>query len=371
MSLIKKILIVIVLILFIYIILRLLKSRALLQREIVSENFSLSGTADKTEIDKLISKNHVKLQSSSNAKLPLKEYCIKASYNTALTGNYVNLDMIKYVIGRGCRFLDFEVFYVGKTKTDDKGNAVTIYTAEVAYSTDNTFTTINSENSILLEKVLTTIITNAFSQSCTNRDDPMFINLRIKSNKKDAYKAIATALDSTIKPKLYTDSKTENDEIIAKQVTKLTPLSDIMGKIILCVDKTIDRNYRTYTPCDDNNKTCYDLINYINMETGGEDLNLLRYSEVMEQCITPININNDNITTDVKTIKYVIPNTKNDNSQNPNISDFVLKYSSQIPAFRFYKNDDQLNKYEEFFDDNGSAFVSLAVAIPYFKRLLD
>jgi hypothetical protein len=112
------------------------------------------------------------------------------------------------------------------------------------------------------------------------------------------------------------------------------------------------------------------LTNFINIETGSEDLNLLKYSEVMDQCVIPIDIKDDNITTNVKTMKYVVPNTKNDNSFNPVISDFILKYSSQIPAYRFYKNDRHLRRYEEFFDEQTSAFVPLAIAIAHFKKIM-
>ena len=44
-------------------------------------------------LDKLIKVGHLK---------PLREYCIKSSYNTALSGNYTSTDTIKYVRGRGC-----------------------------------------------------------------------------------------------------------------------------------------------------------------------------------------------------------------------------------------------------------------------------
>ena len=49
------------------------------------------------------------IQSMENkyAKLPIKDYCIKSSYNSATTGKTVNKKMIQYVLSRGCRFLDF------------------------------------------------------------------------------------------------------------------------------------------------------------------------------------------------------------------------------------------------------------------------
>jgi len=367
MNLIKKILLIIILVIFTYVLWRLLKKRVELQKEIAQEGFSIPflGNASDNELSNLKKTNSVLIQNSHNNSLPLKEYCIKASYNSSLTGNYINLDMISYVLSRGCRFLDLEIFYIGQTTTDMKNISTTKYTAQVAYSTDNTFTTINTENSILLDKVLTTIVTNAFSSPSPNVKDPLFINLRVKSNNNDVYKAIAASIDNTIKGKLYTDNKTN----VAIPVKNSTKLSDIMGKIVICIDKTIDRSYKNHATCKDVKGTCYDLTKFINMETGSEDLNLLRYSEVMEQCSIPIELNDDNKTTTVKTMKYVIPNTKNDNSYNPNINDFILKYSAQIPTYRFYKNDNQLRNYEDFFDENGTAFVPLAIAINYFKEL--
>ena len=159
-------------------------------------------------------------------------------------------------------------------------------------------------------------------------------------------------------------------EFKAKRVTKDTLLSELMNKVIICMDKTVVRNYKDYTACSSDSKKCYDLQKYINMESGSEDLNLLKYSEVMDQCVIPININDDNVTTTVKTLKYVTPNSKNDNSFNPVFSDFILKYSAQLPAYRFYITDKHIRRYEEFFDDNGSAFVPLAIAITYFKKLM-
>jgi hypothetical protein len=68
-------------------------------------------------------------------------------------------------------------------------------------------------------------------------------------------------------------------------------------------------------------------------------------------------------------MKYVVPNTKNDNSYNPIVKDFILSYSAQIPSYRFYINDRNLINYETFFDDNGGAFIPLAIAIPYFQKM--
>lgn len=371
MNVVKKVLIIIIILLVMYIVWRLLKNRIEIQKKIAKETFTLFGSAKDNEISNLKNTTSIAIENARITNLPLREYVMKTAYNSALTGNYVNTDMINYVLERGCRFLDFEVYYVGKTTTDKMGLSKTTYTAQVAYSIDNTFTTITTENSILLDEALTAVVTNAFSSPCPNTNDPVFINLRLKSNNKDIYKATATSIHNTIIDKLYVDTSEQvNNTFPAIPVTKDTILSDIMGKVILCMDKTIVRNYKDYTSCDGAKEGCYDLANFINIETGSEDLNLLKYSEVMDQCVIPIDIKDDNITTNVKTMKYVVPNTKNDNSFNPVISDFILKYSSQIPAYRFYKNDRHLRRYEEFFDEQKSAFVPLAIAIAHFKKIM-
>jgi len=365
MNLIKKVLIILIIALFIYIVVSLLMQRYKnINYRVEKENFSILNSSEQNEFESLKQSNNVLIQNSSKhySNLPLKEYCIKTSYNTALTGKYINLDMVKYLIRRGCRFLDFEVFYI-KTTSVVNNVDVTSHTLHVAYSKDNTFVTLNTENSILLEKVLTAVITSAFIGPCPNFNDPLFINLRIKSNNTDVYKAVASCVYSTIKDRLYTDNNG-----LAINVTKDTILSDIMGKIILCIDKTVVRDYKNYTSCVENDKTCHDLTKLTNMQTGSEDLNLIKYNDLVNQCSVPINILNDNIHTDIKTMKLVVPNPLGTYA-NPNIKDFVYRYSCQDIAYRFYVNDRELSLYEDFFDDNKSAFVPLAIAIPYFENL--
>ena len=56
--------------------------------------------------------NNIQSIKSKFTNMPLHEYCIKSSYNSACSGDYVSANMVKEVIKRGCRFLDFEVFYI-------------------------------------------------------------------------------------------------------------------------------------------------------------------------------------------------------------------------------------------------------------------
>jgi hypothetical protein len=358
----KKILITIIIIIFLYILWRLLIKRAGILKE---EHFTVIGSKNDNELSGL-KDNLINMQiqgiNTKYGDMPLREYCMKGSYNTAFTGNYINLDMIQYVVNRGCRFLDFEVFYIKENN---------LYIPKVGYTTDTTFTTLESENSILLDNILSSVVSSAFSPPCPNYQDPLFINLRIKSKNTDVYKAVAKSIDSTIRHKLYLDKSSSQTPYPAKKITNKTTLNNVMGKVIIVIDKTIIRDYRDYTTCDTNDDTCYDLKDYTNIESGSEEMNLMRYSDVMNQCIFPVNIKNDNLSTTIKTMKLTVPDLKNARTNNPVLSDFILSYGCQIVPYRFYKKDEQLENYEVFFNDNKTAFVPFAVAISYFQKKLD
>jgi hypothetical protein len=139
MEIYKKILILILIILFFYIGYRLLKKINCCNKNKFEGLENLNATNEDIELNKLKNSENVTIQSihETDTKLPLSQYVIKASYNSALTGKYVNSNMIKYVLSRGCRFLDFEIFLI-----DGK--------PQIAYTSDSKYKTIQSKNNILL-----------------------------------------------------------------------------------------------------------------------------------------------------------------------------------------------------------------------------
>ena len=74
------------------------------------EGFALFPTIN-SEKDKIENKlNSITIQNSiEDDSLPLKDYVYKASYNSAVSGDFVSNDMISLVLSRGCRFIDFEI----------------------------------------------------------------------------------------------------------------------------------------------------------------------------------------------------------------------------------------------------------------------
>jgi hypothetical protein len=354
MNIYKKIFIALIIIIFSYIIWRLISKRNQIIKNTEPFSFNIIPDPAISELNKLKDTTlKIKMKSlpSTYHSLPLMDFCIKGSYNSALTGKYINIDMLIYQLSRGCRFFDFEVFYIENPESR-------IFSPQVAYSTDNNFVTIESENSILLDNILSSLVSNAFStQNSPNNNDPIFINLRIKSNNNKIYKAVASSVDYSIKNNLYKG-----------KVTKNTPMKNLMNKVILCVDKTINYSYKNYTNCAKYDKSCYNLTKYINIESGSENMILNRYNNVLNQKNVSLMIKDNNLNTNIQSMKLVLPDTLPENAPNPEIEQFIMNYGCQIVPFKFYQKDENLYKYEDFFNDNNGGTIPLSVAIMYYKK---
>jgi hypothetical protein len=382
----KKFLIALIIIIFSYIFWRLLaKRKEILQttEPFTFDIFSDAATGELNSLKDSTLKNNIDNLPKAYYDLPLMEFCIKGSYNSAYTGNYMNVDMLKYQLSRGCRFFDFEVYYIQNKDSD-------IYSPQVGYSVDSKKITMDSTNTLLLDNVLSALVSSGFSsQNSPNFDDPLFINLRIKSNNIDVYKAVAKSIDYSIKDKLYRNPANveysykdgnsykykyvPNTSLPVGKVYRYTPIRELMRKVVLSVDKTIEYSYKDYTKCESNSKACYDLTNYINIESGSENMNLNRYINISNQPNTQLIIRDNNLNTNVKSLNLILPDVLPENASNPKINDFVLNYGFQIVPFKFYKPDDSFNnalyKYELFFNDNKGGIVPLSIATMYFKKL--
>jgi hypothetical protein len=154
-----------------------------------------------------------------------------------------------------------------------------------------------------------------------------------------------------------------------------TKLSQLMGKIIFIIDKTTAPEYMKYPQCNssDENVPCYNLDNYMNMESGGDNLRIYSYSRITNQAITPPEIRDDGITTDTIKYKMVIPDAGTSMKifgilRNPNFDTLVADYGVQIACYRFYENDTNLMNYEEAFSKHKSAFVPISKMIKYLEQ---
>ena len=314
------------------------------------ENFTVDDDAKK-EVDKVVSKYNQfnKMQSIKDkfTNMPIHEYCIKSSYNTARSGDYVSPQMIEAVLKRGCRFLDFEVFYI------KEGN---LYIPKVAVSSDKNYILLDTKNSISLDEVLTTVATNAFSQTSPNNNDPIFVNLRLKSRDSNIYQAVAKSIDANLKTVAYIGN-----------VTADTRLNEIMRKVVIVMDKTIQPEYRQYSKCGYGDTSCFNIVNYMNIESGSEYLNLYHYTDLLNHANNMVLLKDDNVRTTAKNMKMAVPD-RILNTTNPSYKEFVIKHGCQNVLYQFHIVDENLAAYEEFFNDMMGGIVPLSVVLPYFVK---
>jgi hypothetical protein len=233
---------------------------------------------------------------------------------------------------------------------------------QVAYTSDNkNFETIDTDNSVLLDTVLSKAISSAFAPPTPNLSDPLFIQLRVKSSNKEIYKEIAKSVDNTLKSKLYTGN-----------VTGDTKFSDLMGKIVIIMDKTIDARYNEMSHCSPEETNCYELAKYVNMESGSNYLYLQHYTSVLQQSPNrPIIMDSSSsmFSTTITTMSIVQPDVVNTTSKNPeSIETFILNQGSQIIPYRFYSNDKGLFNYEAVFNYWKGGIVPLALVIKGFEE---
>jgi hypothetical protein len=285
----------------------------------------------------------ISFRENESASPYLRDYCIKASSNSAYSGGFMNLDMIKYVIGRGCRFLDFEVYIKDAIPVVAYSNAI-VY--DPSY---NSFTSYDLPVSLV--GCLNTCMANAFSALAPNKEDPLFIQLRIKTNINDAFGSIAKVVDSVLKPKLYKG-----------EVTPTTYLAELMGKVVLIIDRTSTPGYKNYPTCSTEDKTCYNLKDYVNMESGSDYLRIYTDNSLRSQMTNPPDPG-------VYFMRIVTPNPPFlFGRSNPDAFHLIANYGAQLVAPDFYVNDSKLNEYENLFKTYKSAFVSIKTALEYIKN---
>lgn len=286
---------------------------------------------------------------TGNRQLPIQNYLIKSSYNTAIDGNdFVSKDAIRYVINRGCRFLDFEIM-----KRD--GQIV------VGKTTDRNYETTQTRNHIPLETALEAVMGYGFVLTAPNPSDPMFIHLRIKviEDDYDAYSDIAKSITQIVGDRLYKGTINPST----------TPLLSLQGKVILVVDNTYDPSFKTRSNCNATDK-CFELGNIMNIESGTKELcRKKRFVDIMDEPAFHGAFNQNGALTNRTGLVIGVPEFYNDNDSGaPSIYKLLSSHAVQIPCYRIHLKSPKLVEYDNFFNHHGSAFVPLENAIAYAKR---
>jgi len=267
----------------------------------------------------------------SQSKFKLRDYYIKSAYNAfnpdKFKNSNVSMDAFLYVIARGCRFIDFEVFSVD--------NEPVISSSSVnSYNYKETF------NHIPLSEAFEVLGSYVFSGAkCPNPGDPFIIHMRIMSRNITMYDNLA---------KIISQSKTVARNLLGPKYGREYQskdlgnenLLDFKGKIILMVDGT-NQVYR-------NTK----LFELINMSSNTMFLSKYTYFGVK-------NVGDPQAFKDAnkKNMCLVVPDKGgrpvNDGHNGP------YTWGCQIAAMCFQEEarDEKLKAYEDKFASVGYAFI--------------
>lgn len=268
-----------------------------------------------------------------NRKEPLylKNWSIKASLNSAFNGKGNTTDMIHYVLSRGCRFLDFEVYMFHDPNTES--NSVVVSTSK-----DTDFIPIDKDLSV--SDVLYFVNMYAFNTLCPNYDDPLFIQLRPKIRNDSNYENNKTAICSTINNAINDNLSPLYKGVINGQ----TSIMDLMGNFVVVMDDVNFNDCKPNINLSNNNVSVMKTYSYQNMPL---QQNMLR---IKHDFICDVTLINQVIFEDAKGVSY----TTNVSS------DYLMRnFSVQIIPMMFWNTGGDLCNYETLYNKCGGAVVPL------------
>lgn len=267
----------------------------------------------------------------SQSRFKLRDYYIKAAYNAfnpdKFKNSNVSMDACLYVLARGCRFIDFEVFSVDNQPV-------------IASSSVNSFNYKETYNHIPVSDAFEVLGGYAFSGSkCPNPGDPFIIHMRIMSQNITMYDNLAKVISGSkalarnlLGPKYgreYQSKDLGNED-----------LSEFKGKVILMVDGTNSVYRKTK------------LFELINMSSNTMFLTKYTYFGVK-------NVGDPQAFKDAnkKNMCLVLPDKGGRPINDGHIGPFT--WGCQIAAMCFQEEarDEKLKAYEDKFASVGYAFI--------------
>jgi len=266
----------------------------------------------------------------------IRDYYVASSYNSCCGGDfqddYVSLVPLKEVIFHGARVLDFEIFSV-----DDE--------LVVAASPSDSFYIKGTYNSLPLggpKGVLSYVNSHAFSGgTCPNPEDPLFVHLRIKSDKKNIYDKLTKYVREGFPGKLLDATygyEGRSDAPGGGKNIATQPLLGFRGKVIIICDQ-LNNNYR--------GTSFEELINISGnsayfKEQRNYNVQYTYHPESLEE------FNKKNITLSMPDISAL-----NDNVN----AGLHFSYGCQMVCMSYQKMDDNMKHYLDKFNQAGTAFI--------------
>jgi len=312
--------------------------------------------------------------------LPLREYMIKSSYNSAYDDGTVSADNLVKRIQAGDRFIDLDLYTVS-------GGTY------VGYSANNDPTLVDA--SLPLVDALKIIQSQAFSQvpdkykyTYGNSKNvsrqamfdytkyPIFVHLRVyrpPDSSLNIVDNIWTDIQRQGIPNLLTQQKKGEKEKTPVLIDGCTLLGDIGQKIIFCMD--IGNLIQIYAPASDpsiKHLPASTLQKFVNIYTGGGIWRSFYTYKDFDTATKQLRIEDPTSIqpyhTNVSNMYIVYPNPTKDES-NPDWKNMVLYHSIQTIPMRSYLVDSNSTSYETMFTTLKTPFVCMSFAYNYIHKL--
>ena len=372
MSLFKKCLLIIFIILFIFILYLLLQKRSQILYNINLKNNLLEGM-DPNDPEYTNCYNSVLSKSKSLdpiqypvgingnlnqgfQQLPLNQMCIKGAANSAYTGYYITDIMVNYVLSRGCRFLDFEVYYL-----PDKNKSLLPCVGYSEDPLDEKPSIYNSSNVSLIDMIKASIdyaFNGGSLYKIVNTGDPLFIYLRLKTS-NDNMEPLLIAIQNILKDIRKNPSYTHF--FYPTKVSEHTILHTIMNKVIIVIE-----NNPIIAPLFKNNHHFYNML----CDPG--ELNKSFYStlnvEKYKGCSPKIDPNNNVFFECEHHLNLICPDNNKTAQTNPNIFSSIFNYGNQITLMQYYVLDQELIENEKLFKTYNASFVPMAYCLNFINN---
>ena len=165
----------------------------------------------------------------NQSSFKLRDYYIKSAHNAfnpeKFKNSTVSMDALLYVIARGCRFIDFEVFSVENQPV-------------IASSSVTSFNYKETYNHIPVSEAFEVLGNYVFSGAkCPNPGDPFIVHMRIMSQNITMYDKLAKIISQSKSVARYLLGPKYGREYQSKDLGN-DDILDFKGKIILMVDGT-------------------------------------------------------------------------------------------------------------------------------------
>lgn len=274
----------------------------------------------------------IKINEDNKLKILVKNFFIKTAYNCCCVDGYKNnwVDgcALRKCIYQGARCLDFEIY----SYDDDP---------IIAASTANNNSIKETYNFMKFQDVLNIIKNENHSNKIDNHGDPLFLHFRIMSDNINIYKKMATLIKSVL---FNNNDQNRNRCNIKEEKLVMSNINDnnLQNKYIIMV------NAKNYV-----NVQQTDLIDYVNLQSGGPNLGLLRY-----QTLLAAGDNNALLKAQTKRSLFIVLPDLNNSIEN---YDWTKAYNNgcQFIAMKFQNVDNQLIHYNKimFMNEGNKAII--------------